>query len=365
MDKRVLIGIVTDDYEAVTGYKLEFNRLTSKLNGNLDANKYSEFDSPAYIIERMIYDYDFYNILFKVKALRVFNLSKLIVEDIDIDDLDQYSINDMFEARLDIDKNIDLKYMSLLGTNHKRKPNRDDFGTPNFWYNIFPVVYEDKVVKPDCDYLDAKYDLNVFNIKIYFRSGGIDLNFDIVVDIISGDYSIFNSVELIYGNYKLDKIKLYTVGLGNDYTDLSLFEDSCNEYLNLFGHCFTSGTATDIIIPNRVVELYINICIEASIRNIVIPHTVKKVKFSHYVPFYGFSNYVRGAGSCEVCLFLPRNTEKALLVDIIYKLTDLGLGKDKLYKLELTEERINGILYDYNKHSKLDLNRCEHRVRFY
>lgn len=365
MDRRVLIGIVTDDYEAVTRYKLEFNRLTSKLNGNLDANKYSEFDSPAYIIERMIYDYDFYNILFKVKALRVFNLSKLIVEDIDIDDLDQYSINDIFETRLDIDKNRDLKYMSSLGTNHKRKPTRDDFGTPNFLYNIFPVVYENKVIKPDCDYLDAKYDLDVFNVKVYFRSGGIDLNFDIVVDIITGDYSIFNSVELIYGNYKLDKIKLYTVGLGNDYTDLSLFEDSCNEYLNLFGHCFTSGTATDIIIPNRVVELYINICIEASIRNIVIPHTVKKVKFSHYVPFYGFSNYVRGAGSCEVCLFLPRNTEKALLVDIIYRLTDLGLGKDELYNLDLTEERINGILYDYNKHSKLDLNRCEHRVRFY
>lgn len=72
-----------------------------------------------------------------------------------------------------------------------------------------------------------------------------------------------------------------------------------------------------------------------------------------------------GAGSCEVYLFLPKNTEKALLVDIIYKLTDLGLGKDKLYNLDLTEERINGILYDYNKHSKLDLNRCEHRVRFY
>ena len=255
MDKRVLIGIVTDDYEAVTRYKLEFNRLTSKLNGN--SNKYSEFDSPAYIIEHMIYDYDFYNILFKVKALRVFNLSKLVVEDIDIDDIDQYSINDIFETRLDIDKNIDLKYMSSLGTNNKRKPTRDDFGTPNFWYNIFPIVYEDKVVKPDCDYLDAKYDLNVFNIKIYFRSRGIDLNFDIVVNIITGDYSIFNSVELIYGNYELDKIKLYTVGLGNDYTDLSLFEDSCNEYLNLFGNCFTSGTATDIIIPNRVVELYI------------------------------------------------------------------------------------------------------------
>ena len=70
-----------------------------------------------------------------------------------------------------------------------------------------------------------------------------------------------------------------------------------------------------------------------------------------------------GAGSCEVFLLLPKNTEKALLVDIIYKLT--GVCKDKLYKLELTEERINGILYDYNKHSKLDLNRCEHRVRFY
>lgn len=361
MDRRVLIGIVTDDYEAVTRYKLEFNRLTSKLNGN--SNKYSEFDSPAYIIEHMIYDYDFYNILFKVKALRVFNLSKLIVEDIDINGIDQDSINDILETGLDIDKNIDLKYMSLLGTNHKRKPNRDDFGTPNFWYNIFPIVYENKVIKPDCDYLDAKYDLNVFNVKIYFRSGGIDLNFDIVVDIITGDYSIFNSVELIYGSYKNDKLNLYTVGLGNDYTDLSLFEDSCNEYLNLFGRCFTSGTATDIIIPNRVVELYINICIEASIRNIVIPHTVKKVKFSHYVPFYGFSNYVRGAGSCEVCLFLPKNTEKDLLVDIIYKLT--GVCKDKLYKLELTEERINGILYDYNKHSKLDLNRCEHRVRFY
>lgn len=361
MDKHVLIGIVTDDYEAVTRYKLEFNRLTSKLNGN--SNKYSEFDSPAYIIERMIYDYDFYDILFKVKALRVFNLSKLIVEDIDIDDIDQDSINDIFEARLDIDKNIDLEYMSLLGTNHKRKPTRDDFGTPNFWYNIFPVVYEDKVVKPDCGYLDAKYDLNVFNIKIYFRSGGIDLNFDIVVDIISGDYSIFNSVDLIYGSYKLDKIKLYTVGLGNDYTDLSLFEDSCNEYLNLFGHCFTSGTATDIIIPNRVVELYINICIEASFRNIVIPHTVKKVKFNHSVPFYGFSNYVRGAGSCEVFLLLPKNTERALLVDIIYKLT--GVCENKLCNLDLTEERINGILYDYNKHSKLDLNRCEHRVRFY
>lgn len=363
MDRRVLIGIVTDDYEAVTRYKLEFNRLTSKLNGN--SNKYSEFDSPAYIIERMIYDYDFYNILFKVRALRVFNLSKLIVEDIDINGIDQDSINDILETGLDIDKNIDLKYMSSLGTNNKRKPNRDDFGSPNFWYNIFPIIYEDKVVKPDCDYLDAKYDLNVFNVKIYFRSGGIDLNFDIAVDIITGDYNIFNSVELIYGSYKNDKLNLYTVGLGNDYTDLSLFEDSCNEYLNLFGHCFTSSTATDIIIPNRVVELYINIRIEASIRNIVIPHTVKKVKFNHYVPFYGFSNYVRGAGSCEVCLFLPRNTEKALLVDIIYKLTDLGLGKDKLYKLELTEERINGILYDYNKHSKLDLNRCEHRVRFY
>lgn len=154
MDKRVLIGIVTDDYEAVTRYKLEFNRLTSKLNGN--SNKYSEFDSPAYIIERMIYDYDFYDILFKVKALRVFNLSKLIVEDIDIDNIDQDSINDIFETRLDIDKNIDLKYMSALGTNYKRKPTRNDFGTPNFWYNIFPVVYEDKVVKPDCDYLDAK-----------------------------------------------------------------------------------------------------------------------------------------------------------------------------------------------------------------
>ena len=363
MDKLVLIGIVTDDYEAVTRYKLEFNKLTSKLNGN--SIKYSEFDSPAYIIERMIYDYDFYNILFKVKALRVFNLSKLMVEDIDINDIDQYSINDIFETRLDIDKNIDLKYMSSLGTNNKLKPNRDDFGSPNFWYNIFPIIYEDKVVKPDCDYLDIRYDFNVFNIKIYFRSRGIDLNFDIVVDIITGDYSIFNSVELIYGSYKNDKLNLYTVGLGNDHTDLSLFEDSCNEYLNLFGNCFTSGTATDIIIPNRVVELYINICIEASIRNIVIPHTVKKVKFSHYVPFYGFSNYVRGAGSCEVCLFLPKNTEKDLLVDIIYKLTDLGLGKDKLYKLELTEERINDILYDYNKHSKLDLNRCEHRVRFY
>ena len=48
MDKRVLIGIVTDDYEAVTRYKLEFNRFTSKLNGN--SNKYSEFDSPAYMI---------------------------------------------------------------------------------------------------------------------------------------------------------------------------------------------------------------------------------------------------------------------------------------------------------------------------
>ena len=359
MDRRVLIGIVTDDYEAVTRYKLEFNRLTSKLNGNLDANKYSEFDSPAYIIERMIYDYDFYNILFKVKALSVFNLSKLIVEDIDIDDLDQYSINDIFETRLD----RDLKYMSSLGTNHKRKPTRDDFGTPNFWYNIFPVIYEDKVVKPDCDYLDAKYDLNVFNIKIYFRSGGIDLNFDIVVDIISGDYSIFNSVDLIYGSYKLDKIKLYTVGLGSDYTDLSLFEDSCNEYLNLFGHCFTSGTATDIIIPNRVVELYINIRIEASIRNIVIPHTVKKIKFNHSVPFYGFSNYVRGAGSCEVCLFLPKNTERALLVDIIYKLT--GVCENTLCNLELTEERINGIIYDHNKHSKLNLNRCDYRVKFY
>ena len=81
------------------------------------------------------------------------------------------------------------------------------------------------------------------------------------------------------------------------------------------------------------------------------------------MPFYGFSNYVRGAGSCEVCLFLPRNTEKALLVDIIYKLT--GVCKDTLYKLELTEKRINGILSNYNRHSKLDLNRCEHRVRFY
>lgn len=363
MDKRVLIGIVTDDYEAVTRYKLEFNRLTSKLNGNLDANKYSEFDSPAYIIERMIYDYDFYDILFKVKALRVFNLSKLIVEDIDIDDIDQYSINDIFETVLDIDENKDLKYMSALGTNHKRKPTRDDFGTPNFWYNIFPIVYEDKVIKPDCEFLDAKYDLNVFNVKIYFRSSGMDLAFDIVIDIINGDYSIFNCVDLIYGSYKLDKIKLYTVGLGSDYTDLSLFEDSCNEYLNLFGNCFTSGVATDIIIPNRVDELTINICIENSIRNIIIPHTVKKVKFNHSVPFYGFSNYVRGADSCEVFLFLPKNTEKALLVDIIYKLT--GVCKDTLYKLELTEKRINGILSNYNRHSKLDLNRCEHRVRFY
>ena len=139
MDRRVLVGIVTDDYEAVTRYKLEFNRLTSKLNGN--SNKYSEFDSPAYIIERMIYDYDFYNILFKVRALRVFNLSKLIVEDIDINGIDQDSINDIFETRLDIDKNIDLKYMSLLGTNHKRKPNRDDFGTYNFWYNIYILYF--------------------------------------------------------------------------------------------------------------------------------------------------------------------------------------------------------------------------------
>lgn len=368
MDRRVLIGIVTDDYEAVTRYKLEFNKLTSKLNGNAEKNKYSEFDSPAYIIERMIYDYDFYNILFKVKALRVFNLSKLIVEDIDIDGIYQDNINDIFEARLDIDKNIDLKYMSLLGTNHKRKPTRDDFGSPNFWYNISPIVYEDKVIKPDCDYLDVYYDLNVFNVKIYFRSGGMDLSFDIVIDIITGDYSIFNSVDLIYGNYKLGKIKLYTVGLGNDYTDLSLFEDSCNEYLILFGHCFTSSTATDIIIPNRVNELDINICVEDSIRNIVIPHTVKKVKFNHSVPFYGFSthgnygSYGRSTG-CEVFLFLPRNTERALLVDIIYKLT--GVCDGKLCNLELTEERINGILYDYNKHSKLDLNRCKYKVRFY
>lgn len=364
MDRRVLIGIVTDDYEAVTRYKLEFNKLTSKLKGSLDANKYSEYGSPAYMTEIMIYDYDFYDILFKVKALRVFNLSKLVAEDIGIDDIDQYSINDMLEIRLDIDENRDLKYMSALGTNHKRKPTRDDFGTPNFWYSIFPIVYEDKVIKPDCEFLDAKYDLGVFNVKIYFRSSGMDLAFDIVIDIINGDYSIFNCVDLIYGSYKLDKINLYTVGLGSDYGELSLFEDSCNEYLNLFGHCFTSGVATDIIIPNRVADLTINICIEASIRNIVIPHTVKKVKFNHSVPFYGFSSYVRGTGSCKVCLFLPKNTEKALLVDIIYKLT--GVSENKLYKLELTEERINGILCDYyNRHSKLDLNRCEHRVRFY
>lgn len=302
MESKILIALVLDKEKDAITIKNMLNEVVNTAKDDGDVLHY--------------FDEEVSDKLLSIGALRVLNVPSLEIEDI--------PASEYLSNKPTIDGLHDSICVTRLELNLMGFSDDEEFNEhiqSGGGYNIYPCIYNEKVIVPDGEYFDNKASFNTISLS---SSVKVDNKYatGLTIDVYLEDNSIrvWNKYFSIWGCNKSNP-EIYTRSF---YTArIKIYLDNTFVVSNDAIRCVYKGvlavynigyiydTESDIVLPNYLESVVIDAHPKTLI-NIVFPPSVKKIVLAH-IPMFDYYNIAYNlhkdfAETIELCIPILTNS---------------------------------------------------------
>lgn len=266
MDSRILLGLITDDEEAVIRYKdARYKYIASLLDDN--------DNSVSQVID---YIHDIY---FHIIGFRTLNLSSLLIEDISLDEALSYSTSSILFDNIYSLRAYGFDYINAFGYGRGMEFNYNN-------NNLLPIIYNGEVISNSL----YRAIINVYLTVIHFYRVYVDINLDTYeINIVSDNDILFNKIELSDDRQYVNEIAYYKYSKTDNFS--SLIQNESKHIFNILGvHIITlsytkSISEFNLIVPNGVESVWVvydKLADKNKCFTLVLPPSIKHFNIFHH-----------------------------------------------------------------------------------
>lgn len=297
MDSRILLGLITDDEEAINRYKDAKYKYIGSLSDDTSVS------------EAIKHIHDVY---FHVIGFRTLNLSSFLIEDISLDEALTYSTSSVLFDNISALRAYGFDYINAFGNGHGVDFNYDT-------NNLLPIIYNGEVISNSLYRAVIQFYLTVIHVYSVY----VDINLDTYeINIVSDNDILFNKAELSNDRQYISEVAYYKYSKIDNFS--SLIQVESKHTLNILGvHILLlsntkSISELNLIVPNGVESVWIVCEDKDKFFTLVLPPSIKHFNIFH---------------------FYSLNSTKGEQLNVVYLHKSLGI-----------ENIIN--LFDYSKYTK-------------
>ena len=261
MDSRLLLGLITDDEEAINRYiDARYKYIGSLLD-----------DTP--VSESIKHIHDAY---FHIIGFRTLNLSSFLIEDISLDEALTYSTSSVLFDSINALRAYGFDCINAFGNGHGVTFNYDT-------NNLLPIIYNGEVIYNSLYRVVMQFYLTVIHVYHVY----IDINLDTYeINIVSDNDILFNKTELSNDRQYINEIAYYKYSKTDNFS--SIIQVESKHIMHILGvHIILlantkSISELNLVVPNGVERVWAVCEDKTKFFTLVLPPSIKHFNIFHF-----------------------------------------------------------------------------------